>query len=239
MKKLFFLTGFSVAMAFLEAAVVVYLRHLYYPQGFSFPLNPLLATQILSVEWSREIATLIMLLCAGYLAGSTRMERFFYFLFSFGVWDIFYYVWLKVILNWPESLFTWDLLFLIPFAWTGPVLAPVVCSVTMIVFAIVFLSVKAKCETEPEVKPFMTILFLTGAILILTTFLKDFFLLLYRGGFFKQLSSVLSSPAFTDAVQHYIPKNYLWEVFIAGELFLCVSFFLFVFPCLKQRKIKK
>ena len=32
---------YAVAMGYLEAAVVVYLRAIYYPEGFSFPLKPM------------------------------------------------------------------------------------------------------------------------------------------------------------------------------------------------------
>jgi hypothetical protein len=66
------------------------------------------------------------------IAGMNRWQRFSYFLIGFGVWDIFYYVWLKVILNWPASLFDWDILFLIPIPWIGPVIAPVLVSLIMI-----------------------------------------------------------------------------------------------------------
>ena len=51
---------------------------------------------------------------------------------SFGVWDIFYYVFLRLLIGWPESLATWDLLFLVPVPWIGPVIAPVLVSLSMI-----------------------------------------------------------------------------------------------------------
>ena len=47
------------------------------------------------------------------------------FAIAFGVWDIFFYVFLKLMIHWPESLSTWDILFLIPLPWVGPVWAPV------------------------------------------------------------------------------------------------------------------
>ena len=118
---------FSVAMAFLEAIVVVYLRQLYYPQGFDFPLSPL-APKTIAMEWLREIATIIMLVAVGAIAGKNPLQKFASFLYSFAVWDIFYYVGLKLILDWPSSLLTWDILFLFPVRWIGPVLAPVICS---------------------------------------------------------------------------------------------------------------
>jgi hypothetical protein len=90
-------------------------------------LDPLIV-----VEMGREAATIVMLAAVGILAGVSALQRFCFFMIAFGVWDIFYYVWLWVILRWPGSLMTWDLLFYIPLPWVGPVIAPVLISVTMI-----------------------------------------------------------------------------------------------------------
>ena len=81
----------------------------------------------------REAATLVMLLGVAMLAGTDRWDRIALFCIAFGVWDIAYYVWLWVFLRWPPSLLTWDVLFLIPVPWVGPVVAPVIVSVVMIV----------------------------------------------------------------------------------------------------------
>src|SRR4030065_1101828 len=132
--KVFFLIIFGIAMGFLEAAVVVYLRQIYYPEGFAFPLKAM-ALGELSIEYLREISTIVMLFSIGIIAGRYFYDRFAYFLFCFGIWDIFYYVWLKILLNWPSSLLTWDILFLIPVVWAGPVLAPIICATTMIIFS--------------------------------------------------------------------------------------------------------
>jgi hypothetical protein len=123
---------FAVAMAYVEAAVVVYLRGLFYPDGFSLPLKDL-PDRYIVIELCRELATLIMLLTVAGLAGKRPWERFGYFLILFGVWDIFYYVWLAATLGWPASLFDWDILFLIPFPWIGPVIAPVAISCEMVI----------------------------------------------------------------------------------------------------------
>ncbi len=132
MLKLIGVVLFAVAFAFVESSVVVYLRALYYPEGFQFPLK-VLSGHHLAVELAREGATIVMLATVGMVAGVTRWERFAYFLIAFGVWDIFYYVWLKVAIGWPASIFDWDILFLIPVPWIGPVIAPVLVSVLMIV----------------------------------------------------------------------------------------------------------
>ncbi len=124
---------YAVAMAVAEAAVVVYLRRLYYPEGFGFPLKPIdMAT--FAIELGREAATVVMLLMVGHLAGRRLWERFAYFIFALGVWDITYYIWLKVFLNWPSSLVDWDILFLLPLPWIGPVIAP--CSIALVMIAI-------------------------------------------------------------------------------------------------------
>ena len=86
---------FSIAMGFFESAVVIYLREIYFPDGFSFPLNPIHGS-ILTVEVLRELATLIMLISIGILAGRNRVQKFAYFIFGFAVWDIFYYIFLSL-----------------------------------------------------------------------------------------------------------------------------------------------
>ncbi|MCH7946466.1 MAG: hypothetical protein IIC66_01570 [candidate division Zixibacteria bacterium] len=121
---------FAVAMAYLEATVVVYLRKLYYPDGFSFPLK-LIPESIIFIEIGREVATLVMLLSIAWIMAKWRWERFGWFLFVFGIWDIFYYFWLKVLVNWPSSILDWDVLFLVPLPWISPVIAPVMIALSM------------------------------------------------------------------------------------------------------------
>src|SRR4051812_35804258 len=126
-RMLKWLTIFSVAMGYLEGAVVIYLRKLYYPEGFSFPLKVMDASTG-AVEFLREAATLFMFLSVAALCGKNLKERFAWFCFCFGVWDLVYYAVLKLALNWPLSWFEWDILFLIPVPWVGPVLAPCIVS---------------------------------------------------------------------------------------------------------------
>jgi hypothetical protein len=115
------LTLYAVSMGFLESVVVVYLRELYYPDGFRFPVVTL-SDRIATIELVRELTTLLMVLSVAVLAGRYLFDRFFVFAFVFGVWDIIYYVGLWVLLGWPESLFTWDV----------PVFYPVLISLTLI-----------------------------------------------------------------------------------------------------------
>ena len=125
------LTLFGGAFGLLEAAVVVYLRELYYPDGFRFPIV-VIPDHILTVELLRELTTLLMLFAVAIVGGRDRLDRFFVFAFLFGVWDIVYYLGLWLLLGWPPSLLTWDVLFLIPVPWLGPVIYPVLVSVFLI-----------------------------------------------------------------------------------------------------------
>jgi hypothetical protein len=125
------LTLFAVAFGFLEAGVVVYLRELYYPEGFRFPIV-IIPDRVAIMELVRELTTVLMLLAVAALAGRSRVDRFFVFAYLFGIWDIVYYVGLWTFLSWPTSLLTWDVLFLIPVAWLGPVLYPVLVSLLLI-----------------------------------------------------------------------------------------------------------
>jgi hypothetical protein len=145
---------FAVAFGYVEAAIVVYLRHIYDPLrhalypgravGDLFPLIPVgrLAPEhlrLLSVELGREAATLLMLAGVGLLAARKPSQWIAGFAIAFGVWDISFYLFLKVLLDWPASLLTWDILFLIPVPWVAPVLAPVIVSVVMIVCGLIAL----------------------------------------------------------------------------------------------------
>src|SRR3989304_4819791 len=145
--KILWVTVFAVAMAFVESAVVVYLRVIYYPEGFRFPLK-LIMDDTIMVELYREIATLFILLAVAVLAGRRLWERFAWFMLAFGVWDIFYYIWLNVLISWPSSLSEWDILFLIPVPWIGPVSAPISISLLMILAGILIVCLKPKYSSH-------------------------------------------------------------------------------------------
>jgi hypothetical protein len=129
---------FAVAMAYLEAAVVVYLQvALGEEVGGIFPLRPAIeAGDLVAIEVGREAATLVMIGAVGLLVGRTRLERLAWSAVVFGAWDVGYYAWLYVFTGWPPSLSTPDLLFLIPLPWVGPVWSPVVVSVALVVFGL-------------------------------------------------------------------------------------------------------
>jgi hypothetical protein len=211
-KKITWLTLFSVAMGFMESAVVIYLRKIYYPQGFSFPLAPISA-DIAGVEFLREAATVVMLTGIGILAGNTRSERFGWFMFCFAVWDLFYYVFLKAFLDWPESLLTWDILFLIPFPWVGPVLAPCLVSFVLAIWGIL-IGLAHRHNMKSSLKPADLFLFAIGCVVIIFSFTSDYFSQLRNNG--SQPWTLHSDACLFSEMQDYIPCSYSWLLFVIG-----------------------
>jgi len=131
-RRWFVVVIFAVAMAWVESAVVFYLRTMI-ARIDPYQANPLpVIGRLGPAELVREAATLVMLLTVGILAGRNWRSRLGYAAVAFGVWDIFYYVFLKVMCGWPHSLLDWDILFLLPLPWWGPVLAPVLIAALMI-----------------------------------------------------------------------------------------------------------
>jgi hypothetical protein len=148
---------FGIAFGYVEAAVVVYLRAVYQPvreqmnpEHVSSELFPLIRLdqleslgadhlRQLQTELGREFATLVLLAGAALLAAGSFNEWIASFVIAFGIWDIFYYLFLKLLIDWPASLFTWDVLFLLPVPWAGPVITPVLVSVAMMVAGLLVL----------------------------------------------------------------------------------------------------
>jgi hypothetical protein len=205
----------AIAFAFVESAVVEYLRALYYPLdrgGFQFPLlslEDIIALgeehrRRLVIELGREFSTLVMLATIGIAAARNCREAWAHFMIAFGVWDIFYYIWLKIFINWPSSLTTWDLLFLIPVPWISPVLAPVIISLVMILAGIVVLVCEAKGQPL-DVGWLHWAAFGSGGVLVMVSFCWD-----YR-----------------NVMNGGLPNPFNWPVFFAG-LILAASAFLAV-----------
>jgi hypothetical protein len=138
--------AFAIAMAWLESATVYYLRTLV-DRVEPYQPNPLPIQGVLGqVELVREAATLLMLFTVGMLAGKTWRARWGYSAIAFGTWDILYYVFLRVMCGWPRSLFDWDVLFLLPLPWWGPVLSPVSIAVLMIVWGTIVTRPRASSQ---------------------------------------------------------------------------------------------
>jgi hypothetical protein len=178
---------FGISFGYLEAAVVVYLRAIYDPirqhihptisPGDLFPLispEQLAAsgpenTRRLAIEIGREAATIMMLVTIGIVAGRNFHQRMAAFSVVFGLWDLFYYVFLKLTIDWPASLFTWDILFLIPLPWVGPVIAPVLISLALIVCGL-FSFYRGGIAVHGR----KWIIMIAGGLIVILSFLWDF-----------------------------------------------------------------
>jgi hypothetical protein len=237
-KTLICVTLFSIAMGFLETSVVVYLRQLYYPDNNLFPLALMNKTVIIT-ELLREAATIIMLAGIGFLAGRKFITGFAWFLFSFAIWDIFYYIFLKLILNWPESLLTWDILFLIPTLWTGPVIAPVITSLTMILLALGIIYYDLKVEPGHEVvklnKPEWFFLILGSGILIIG-FTWDYSVYMFEQFRFFDLFSYSNKAKVISRSMAYMPRSFNWLIYIVAQLIILLGIGLFY---IRNWKIKE
>jgi hypothetical protein len=212
-KSLLIVTLFSIAMGFMESAVVVYLRELYYPHGFNFPM---IATSslVLKTELLRELATLIMLVCIGILVGKTKAQQFVFFLYSFAIWDLFYYIFLKFLLNWPASIFTWDILFLLPMPWYGPVLAPCIISLSMIVLTFLLIYFENK-NVIVKFNGLDILLQISASIIFIASFTIEFVQWFLHG------NHAMNTMGF-----EFVPQHYNWWIFIAAQIILIIDFIL-------------
>lgn len=196
---------YAAAMAWVESAVVFYLRSMihriepYQPDPF-----PITVGGFGWVELIREFSTIVMLFAVGVLAGRSWRTRFGYFAIGFGIWDIFYYVFLKMMCGWPHSLFDWDILFLLPMPWWGPVLAPVLISLLMIFWGT--LVTQFECG-HPGALPShrVWILNFAGVVLALYTFMAD---------------TLAAVPHGLEAVCNVLPEKFNWPLFLLSLLLM-------------------
>jgi len=141
--KLIMLAVFGIAMAHFEGVVVVYLRKALGMLDSESNKESVekFPKRYLNIEMTREAATIIMLVVIAYLVGNTWLEKGIFFLWTFAFWDLFYYVSLYILIKWPPSLKTIDVLFLIPKPWIAPVWFPVgVSSITIAGIIILYLA---------------------------------------------------------------------------------------------------
>ena len=188
---------YGAAMAWVEAAVVIYLRTLvdriepYHPDPLPVSVG------LGQIELVREIATMIMLLCVGRLAGRTWRAKLAYTLIAFGVWDILYYVFLKLMGGWPNSVFDWDILFLLPLPWWGPVLAPMLIAFLMILGGTLVTQFdQSGGDIWPDVKVWL--LAAGGVLLALVVFMTDSLLAAHQG---------------QEAIRAVLPTRFNWPLF--------------------------
>jgi hypothetical protein len=167
--KVVCLVAFAVAMAFVEAAIVVYLREII-GGGPIFPMKEI-STQLLVVETCREAATIVMLVSVAVLSFRGGARRMGAFLLLFAVWDIFYYLWLSVTISWPGGIADWDVLFLIPVPWVGPVWSVLLISSGMIAFSVPFLRAPEEARFAPGLWGWAS--GVAGAAIIVATYIWE------------------------------------------------------------------
>jgi hypothetical protein len=193
--------AFAIAMAWVEAASVFYIRALVDRiepyQVNPLPLNPALG----NVELWREASTLVMIATLGMLAGRTWRHRAGYAALAFGAWDIFYYVFLRIISGWPRTLLDWDILFLLPLPWWGPVLAPVSIALVMILWG----TLATQSRDDATDAPLARALACVGIVLALAVFMIDSSRALRDG---------------RDAVLQVLPTTFNWPLFWVALLLM-------------------
>jgi hypothetical protein len=217
-------TIFAIAMGFLETSVVVYLRALFYPNGFTFPLV-MMSKTLAVTEMLREAATIVMLAGVGILAGKQAVSQFAWFMYAFAVWDILYYVFLKLLLNWPASLMTWDILFLIPANWVGPVITPVIVSFTMIIFAVLIIYFEA-LRNKIKIRLTEWLLLISGSMILILAFTWDYSSFILEHYPLSKLSTVPQAELYKLATA-YVPRKFNWWLFWLGESVIIAGVLLF------------
>ena len=202
----YIMLAYAAAMAWVESAVVFYLRTMV-DRIDPYQANPLpLVGGVGAAELVREAATLIMLLTVGMLAGKTWSSRLGFSAIIFGVWDILYYVFLKVMTGWPKGLLDWDILFLLPLPWWGPVLAPMLIAALMITWG----TMAVWFEDKPRPSEAGVVCWLLngpGIVVALYVFMTDALRVADQG---------------TDALRQVLPATFNWPLFIAALIFMSV-----------------
>ena len=133
--------------------------------------------------------------------------------------DIFYYVGLKLILDWPPSFLTWDILFLIPVTWVGPVLAPIISSLVFIVFSVTIVVMQEKGMFKKlSFNPFLS--FFLGVIIVFLLYIWDYTKIIIGGGYISRLGELTTDKQFISEITSYIPDKFNWYIFTLGELLI-------------------
>lgn len=213
---------FSVAMAWMESATVAYLRTLF-NRVEPYQTTPLpLGASFGATELVREAATIIMLAVVGWLAGRSFRSRLGYFIVAFGVWDIFYYVFLRVIVGWPHSIFDWDVLFLIPLPWWGPVLSPVLISLMLIAGGMLTIYFD---ETGRVANGGLFTWFTCGigVLLALYTFMADSIRVIFSG---------------SGTLQTLIPAEFNWPLFLFALILMAAPVLQMSYALLERHTIQ-
>ncbi len=198
-KSLKWVAVFAAAMAYVEAAAVVYLRRILGVTDLIRDMAPF-DPQIARVEVGRELATLIMIAALGWALGRSWQARWGFACYAFGLWDIFYYVWLRVLLGWPGSLLEPDVLFLIPLPWWGPVLSPLLIALLAAAGGALAVRIDDRgWAIRPG--PARWAAFLAGTFTVLYAFMVD---------------AIAALPASAEELGRLKPTAFLWPVYLSG-----------------------
>jgi hypothetical protein len=211
---------FASAMAWVESAAVFYLRT-YVDRIEPYRLEPLPLIGVFGpVELLRELATMVMLFTVGVLAGRTWRARWGYAVIAFGVWDILYYAFLKLMCGWPHSFLDWDVLFLLPLPWWGPVLAPMLIALLMIGWGTLASQFESSPASRLSTLATWSIAF-TGMLLALYAFMTDSIHVVGQGA---------------DAVRNVLPATFNWPLFGLALLGLAAPLGHQLWDLAKQRR---
>jgi hypothetical protein len=218
-RKLLVLVLFAVSFAFVESSVVIYLRTIYQPlrhcvygEEIGDELFPMLwlddlraagpeHMRNLYTELVRELATMVMLVAVALAVATNYREGVAAFMVSMAVWDIFYYVFVKVVIDWPSSLLAWDLLFLLPLPWVGPVISPILVAVVMIAVGVAILWRESRGRPVPLAWPHWATI-IVGALIIITAFCWDW----------------------RNVTARQMPSPFNWPLFAVGEIIASAGF---------------
>lgn len=188
---------YAMAMAWVESAVVFYLRSMI-KRIDPYQPDPLpVIGGFAPVELTRELATLVMLVAVGMLAGRNWRTRIGYAVMAFGIWDIFYYVFLKIICGWPHSLLDWDILFLLPMPWWGPVLAPLLISLLLVSWGTLASQFETPRVPAGRIWPAWVLNF-SGSVLALYLFMADALAASHHG---------------LNSIRKMLPEKFNWPLF--------------------------
>ena len=218
LKRFIWVSLYAIAMALVEAAIVVYLRGLLVITQDQVALGSYEHLEI----W-REAATLLMLLAIGWLAGKRWGERVSYSLFAFGLWDIWYYIWLWVFIRWPATLLDWDILFLIPLRWWGPVLAPTLIAALLCVTTFMAV-VRLERGRSLGLTPPRVAAIGVGGLIALFTFMEE------------SITTLLQGQAYWDVVY---PDRFNWPLFLVGLFLMAVPGLVAAWPDLTIKKSRE
>jgi hypothetical protein len=210
-RELMGLLLFGVAFGYVEAAVVVYMRAISEPlrqRVLTGPPHdevfPLLRIDdweqagqktVIVTEFAREFATMVMLAAVAMIGARSVRHWFAAFMIAFGTWDIFYYVFLRLLIGWPASLWTWDILFFLPVAWVGPVIAPVLVAAGMILAGSLMLWKESIGQPMPLSRLHWSLI-LGGGLVVIVAFCWDF----------------------RNVAAGGLPKTFNWPLFALGNL---------------------